>query len=272
MSQTFIKIMSGQDMPDNHQQKEYELITLNGKSHVSFHNDPHPHICFDGGQLEVKGNVYVMNTDGKTIATFNPKTNRNEDRSWIKEAFTDKTETNGQVLLELTDRLIKFNDDTYLTKSDGKSFKIDLDTVKLYDDKLSYLISAFKGLPSINVQVNEIIEPQSKLQPSTLIGRPNASFGEVEYTKEIDYQILFLLDSEFVKISPILEARQTDYLIEVLKRPTFSTSGSTAVPKIFHYECRHGADIAIIRDNKKDLYLINDKATFLLHPNTNLGF
>lgn len=75
----FLKIMSGEDAPDGDSRKTYRLF-----SHVSSVNFDRrakgtavAEVVFDvdsasgvGITLELEGNTYLMNEDGKTIATF----------------------------------------------------------------------------------------------------------------------------------------------------------------------------------------------------------
>lgn len=91
-----VKLMSGEDMPDDDTRKSFKLKT--GVLDVEFaRDDGHPYVWLwyrgaDGlagppTQLLLTGNVYVMNEAGKTVASFgvHPPESR--------EAHTDEVDT-----------------------------------------------------------------------------------------------------------------------------------------------------------------------------------
>lgn len=70
-----VKIMSGEDIADDNPQKSFKLIT--GVEHIEFHRRigaPVARISVadepESFELDLDGNVYVMNANGKTVASF----------------------------------------------------------------------------------------------------------------------------------------------------------------------------------------------------------
>lgn len=71
-----VKIMSGEDMPDDDTRKSHRL--LDGIEYVEFHRRPGAPVvrivpAGDGAEafdIDIEGNVYVMNAAGKTISSF----------------------------------------------------------------------------------------------------------------------------------------------------------------------------------------------------------
>lgn len=75
MGNLIIKMCAGTDKADAHYGKEFQLIHVPEFTMISFKQKPYPQMIIDhdaGGTIEVEGNVYVMNNDGKTITTFTP--------------------------------------------------------------------------------------------------------------------------------------------------------------------------------------------------------
>lgn len=76
MGNLIIKMCAGTDKSDVHYGKEFQIIHVPEFTVVSFKQNPSPRMIIDSdfvGSMEVTGNVYVMNNDGKTIATFTPE-------------------------------------------------------------------------------------------------------------------------------------------------------------------------------------------------------
>jgi len=87
-----VKIMSGENLDDNHSQKDYMLIQVGDRDRIQFGYmdkdttrgdltlDNMNRVCIirDGSDsfemYEMTGNVYVMNQNGKTIDTRSPAT------------------------------------------------------------------------------------------------------------------------------------------------------------------------------------------------------
>lgn len=75
----YVKMMSGQNLQDNHQDKNFTIYHVNESDELSFDfladGDTHVPALFiskaDGTVFEkvLTGNVYIMNEAGKTIAS-----------------------------------------------------------------------------------------------------------------------------------------------------------------------------------------------------------
>jgi hypothetical protein len=75
-----IKMMSGEDKPDGQNDKSFDLVQVNSLENVKFFRDsedekhePIVRIFKQDGEYSTyypKGNTYVLNENGKTIATF----------------------------------------------------------------------------------------------------------------------------------------------------------------------------------------------------------
>ena len=82
MGNLIIKICAGTNKADDHHNKEFQLIHVPEFTVISFKQKPYPQMIIDhdkGGKMEVTGNVYIMNNDGKTITTFTPEIKVNTD-------------------------------------------------------------------------------------------------------------------------------------------------------------------------------------------------
>lgn len=73
MSTTYVKIMSGENKPDNHHHKAFQIIPVPYGQSIQFEQDPEPHVQIGDLSYMVSGNVYLMNNEGKTISTFTPR-------------------------------------------------------------------------------------------------------------------------------------------------------------------------------------------------------
>ncbi len=76
MSNLYIKLMSGEDRPDSDPYKQYRLLAVPVGTMLSFVQGAEPHLLVGDELITVNGNVYVMNSDGKTISTFTPTYDR----------------------------------------------------------------------------------------------------------------------------------------------------------------------------------------------------
>ncbi len=71
----FLKMMSNQDLADSDDSKDYALIQLSKLETVHFDKVNHPNtvlVTDDAGhttRYAMRGNCYIMNDSGKTIAT-----------------------------------------------------------------------------------------------------------------------------------------------------------------------------------------------------------
>lgn len=72
MSNLYIKLMSGEDRPDSDPYKQYRFLAVPVGTMISFVQGAEPHLLVGDELITVNGNVYVMNSDGKTISTFTP--------------------------------------------------------------------------------------------------------------------------------------------------------------------------------------------------------
>lgn len=76
MTQSYLKIMSGEDRPDGHHNKEFTILPLAEGISVQFKQDPMPvAILSNGCEIPVTGNAYITNQNGKSVATFAPNKN-----------------------------------------------------------------------------------------------------------------------------------------------------------------------------------------------------
>ncbi len=82
MGNLIIKICAGTNKADADYGKEFQLIHVPEFTVINFKQKPYPQMIIDhdeGGTMEVTGNVYVMNNDGKTITTFTPQHQGDDD-------------------------------------------------------------------------------------------------------------------------------------------------------------------------------------------------
>lgn len=74
MAQSFIKLMSGENLPDTNPNKEFTIINVNEDiTGIKFSQLPTPNVVVGDKYYALEGNAYVMNQNGKTVATFTPK-------------------------------------------------------------------------------------------------------------------------------------------------------------------------------------------------------
>lgn len=74
----FLKIMSGEDVPDSDTRKSFQLFDhVESADFVREDGKPQVHVVFDDAPdetFDLLGNCYLMNDGGKTVASFGPAT------------------------------------------------------------------------------------------------------------------------------------------------------------------------------------------------------
>lgn len=271
MSQTFIKIMSGQKLADDHHNKEYTLLALDGKTKVSFFQKPEPHIQIGAEEVKVTGNVYVMNSQGKTISTFTPK---------LKLVTTDEP-SEGNDLPQNDDKIkdefvgARFTSNAFFSRigqciflsepGSGKTFASK--DYYICDNRVSYLNMALKNIVNRNIKLGSILDPETKMHPNFLTGDEQALIVELHKPELYDFELLGLYKESEIEVDPAVEGRGSDVLVEV--------KGKTTLAEIVPYTLPFPMDdfydagwVFAKKDDKFWLVSTKDTKAMILHPVT----
>lgn len=213
MSQTFVKIMSAQNLPDDHHNKNYTLISLVGKSKIVFHQTPTPYLEIENEQFPVTGNVYVMNAQGKTISTFTPK----NVPSSTDEPSEDKTEDKEEIVgahLPANSHFTKLGKTIFVSEI-GSGTTYASDCFAACDNRVSYLNIALKNIDNCNVLLDSISDPKSKLTPSTLVGGYEIPVIQLNYPKVYEFELIGLYNKDDIDVAPLASGGFDEYYITV---------------------------------------------------------
>jgi hypothetical protein len=66
----YVKLMSGEDMPDANDAKPYHLIECKSVLFIRDNGGQGPAAVIDNDTIRLTGNAYVLNAQGKTIDSF----------------------------------------------------------------------------------------------------------------------------------------------------------------------------------------------------------
>lgn len=281
MSQTFVKIMSAQNLPDDHHNKEYNLIAIDGKCKIGFKQDPHPHIVIQGEEFTVDGNVYVMNAQGKTISTFTPK-------RLIKEVLDEPSEDPMPLGAKVGD--VNFNLNAHVLIENGAIYLTELGTGNTYvSSKFEILVKELDYLKFILRQgkfalpLNSLMHPETKLLPNlhARIEKTSPVIRLIDATR-LSYEHLFSLssqDKEEISFLSEPDSRGTPYAVNISNLGMVGITemeGRPAwVPALEdnHYDVVRKDNSLYLFSNKK-IYKMADQANDILNvrPVDNYGF
>lgn len=139
MSQTFIKIMSSQNVADDAHSKDYKLLTVEGDAIIEFTNSPRPLVYVNGEEHLVTGNAYVMSESGKTISTFTPNDIKDQPEGPSTEPVPLTLATAKVFPIQSNRWLVATDTNTYIADSftvDGNVFTPN-DIVDSFENKLA---------------------------------------------------------------------------------------------------------------------------------------
>lgn len=86
MSQVFVKIMANDGLTDVHHNKGFKVIVVEPGQVIEFTQEPEPMVTIDDLSYSVEGNVYLMNSNGKTISHFTPL-KKSDSNQWDVEVL-----------------------------------------------------------------------------------------------------------------------------------------------------------------------------------------
>lgn len=216
MGNLIIKICAGTDKADAHYGKEFQLIHVPEFTVISFKQKPYPQMIIDhdeGGKMEVTGNVYVMNNDGKTITTFTPESTGDcciEKLGNVDIREFDFYQDANHIFYVYS----KTHDRMWTTQ---KRFSIDCDEITMSIDPLQD--NYFSTLH----RINELRDPETKVsfsdinQPVYVSGdfiyRPGLSLVGVYDNKLLDLTSFFVNDKWTTRQSG-LEGHEIEHEID----------------------------------------------------------
>jgi len=191
MGNLIIKICAGTDKADAHYGKEFQLIHVPEFTVISFKQKPYPQMIIDhdeGGKMEVTGNVYIMNNDGKTITTFTPESTGDcciEKLGNVDVREFDFYQDANHVFYVYS----KHHDRMWTTQ---KRFTIDCDLIAMSIDPLQ---DNYFGTMH---RINDLLDPNTKL-PFSSFNQPIYVSGDFEYRQGLS--LVGVYDNRIIEFS-----------------------------------------------------------------------